>query len=93
MRIDSKNAVQQARSYFQDLFPTAQDVRLEEIELSADGQFWLVTYSFAKPEIMLFGAPVTNPQREYKVVKLDAHTGEPQGIKIRTLAGSGLTLH
>jgi hypothetical protein len=83
MRIDSKAAVQQAGSYFRDLFPTAQDVRLEEVELSPDGKFWLVTYSFAKPDLAVFGALVSNPSRDYKVVKIEAETGIPQGVKIK----------
>ena len=88
MRIDSKTAVKLADTYFRELFPAVKDMRLEEVELSTDGQFWLVTYSFAKPEITLFGSPIANPQREYKVVKLDASTGEPQGVKIRLFASS-----
>jgi hypothetical protein len=83
MRIDSKSAVQQATSYFRDLFPTAQDLRLEEVELSTDGKFWLVTFSFAKPELNVFGAFVSNPARDYKVVKIEAETGIPQGVKMR----------
>lgn len=86
MRIDSKSAVQKALLYFQELFPAAEDVRLEEVELSPDAQCWLITYSFAKPELTIFGTRMTNPQRDYKVVKLDAQTGEPQGIKIRLFA-------
>lgn len=86
MRIDSKTAVKLAGTYFRELFPTVQDMRLEEVELSSDGQFWLVTYSFAKPELTVFGSAFANPQRDYKVVKLDANTGEPQGVKIRLFA-------
>jgi len=83
MIIDSKSAVQQATAYFRELFPSAQDVRLEEVELSPDGESWLVTFSFAKPELTVFGALVSNPNRDYKVVKIDAKTGTPQGVKIR----------
>lgn len=88
MKIDSKTAVSVAYTYFRELFPAAQDVRLEEVELSGDGQFWLVTYSFAKPELTLFGSAIANPQREYKVVKLDASSGEPQGVKMKLFASN-----
>jgi hypothetical protein len=81
--IDSKDAVKQAMAYFRELFPTAQDPRLEEVERSPDAQYWLVTISFAKPDVILFGAAVTNPNREYKIVKLNAKTGSPEGIKMR----------
>ena len=84
--IDSKTAVQKAKTYFSDLFPSASDVRLEEVERSVDGLSWLVTFSFAKPEIVVFGSPFANPHRDYKMVKLDSNTGEPQGVKIRAFA-------
>ncbi len=83
--IDSKNAISRASAYFTEVFPQAKQVQLEEIELSEDRRYWLVTFSFPKPELTIFGALVANPNRDYKTVKVDAATGEPVGVKIRAL--------
>lgn len=94
MTIDVRQAVSKARSHLNqiiDLFGNVNDIRLEEIELSSDKKSWLITLGF------LFDSP-TNQQknlpdvlktamniREYKIVEIDAETGELKSIKIREL--------
>ena len=84
--IDSKTAISRASAYLGEIFPQAKEVQLEEIELSDNRKHWLVTFSFPKPELVIFGAPVANPNRDYKTVKVDAATGEPVAVKIRVLS-------
>jgi hypothetical protein len=73
-----------------------QDLRLEEVELSEDKKFWFVTLGFERPVVQrknslseLMPAPALPPdykyEREYKIFKIDAETGEVQSMKIREL--------
>lgn len=93
MKIDARGAVMAAKKYFDDLQElignTLQDILLEELELSEDKKFWLITLGFNRPvhktknplipEIM----PSPEYKREYKLFKIDSETGEVQSMKIR----------
>ncbi len=84
--IDVKEAVKIATEYIQTLFAERQipELRLEEVELSPDNQFWEVTLSFVVREptayLSLGDAART---REYKVFRINAETGQVQSMKIR----------
>ncbi|WP_027882179.1 hypothetical protein [Meiothermus rufus] len=84
--IDAKEAVKIATEYIQTLFAERQipELRLEEVELSPDNQFWEVTLSFVVREptayLSLGEAART---REYKVFRINAETGQVQSMKIR----------
>ncbi|MDJ0844661.1 hypothetical protein [Crocosphaera sp.] len=94
MTIDVRQAVKQAKNHLNqiiDLFGNVSDIRLEEIELSSDNKSWLITLGF------LFDTPMNQQKnlpdilnkamniREYKIVEIDAETGELKSIKIREL--------
>ncbi len=94
MTIDVRQAVNQAKNHVNqiiDLFGKVNDIRLEEIELSSDKNSWLITLGFlfdsqmnqqkTIPDIL----KTTMKIREYKVVEIDAETGELKSIKIREL--------
>ena len=92
MTIDVRNAVGAAQRYFgsqQDVigYPT-EDWRLEEAELSEDKKHWFITLGFIRP-VDKTSNPLANfmetpnYEREYKVFKIDATTGEVQSMKIR----------
>ena len=84
--LEVKEAVKIATEYIQTLFAERQipELRLEEVELSADNQFWEVTLSFVVREptayLSLGDAART---REYKVFRINAETGQVQSMKIR----------
>lgn len=66
-----------------------RDLLLEEIELTSDEKFWLVTIGFNLPGketttsvSTLFGQE-SKPVRTYKVIKINAETGIPVSMKIR----------
>ena len=98
-RINVKDAVRIAVEYVRDLFATEQliDLRLEEVELSDDGEYWYVTLGFSRPELQkqhdAVGTAVAGailgalrPQtlaRDYKIVKIHARSGDVQSVKIR----------
>ncbi len=83
-----KEAVQLARGHLSEVLQvSAPQLLLEEVELSDDQQFWLITFSYPAPEGTSFAA-MLGGNRAYKVVKLHADTGEFVSVKIRTLAAA-----
>lgn len=80
--IELNEAIKNARLYLESVFAaeTPRNVRLEEIALSDDDKFWMVTFSFDRP--MLGG---TLWKKEYKLVKLDAESGQARAVQIREL--------
>lgn len=84
--LEVKEVVKIATDYIQTLFSEKQipELRLEEVELSADNQFWEVTLSFVVREptayLSLGDAART---REYKIFRINAETGQVQSMKIR----------
>ena len=85
--VDVKKAVELARSYLSEVLqvPSAQ-VLLEEVELSDDQQFWLITLSYPAPARSPIDVALGQAGRAYKIVKIEADTGKFVSIKIRTLA-------
>lgn len=91
MTVDVRSAVGAAQKYIaslQDMIGRPEDVRLEEAELSEDKQYWLITLGFnrlvdktSNPLADLVAIP--NYERDYKVFKINAQTGEVQSMKIR----------
>lgn len=81
--LDVKEAARKASEYFAGLYATEKftNVQLEEVELTEDRKYWLITLSYpVGPEL----APLNfNFKRKYKVFKIDAGTGEVKSMKIR----------
>lgn len=75
--IDVKEAVGKASTFLQVLIPKAWKERLEEVELTEDEKYWLVTLSYLETMI--------ETQRQYKSFKVDATSGEVQSMKIRSV--------
>ncbi|GMU22665.1 MAG: hypothetical protein AMXMBFR13_27500 [Phycisphaerae bacterium] len=76
-QISAKDATNRAASYAVDLLGNIHSVRLEEVELSEDGREWLITLSYFANTPYVFG------QKEYKIFRVDAHSGEVKSMKIR----------
>lgn len=94
IKTDVRSAVSVAQNYFhsiQDLLGTPlEDLRLEEVELSEDKKFWLITLGFSRPMDKSqnpLGDLVAFPkhERDYKIFKVDVETGDVQSMKIREL--------
>ncbi|MBW4491830.1 MAG: hypothetical protein KME26_01705 [Oscillatoria princeps RMCB-10] len=92
MTIDVRSAVIGAKQYLQSLQDQIgmliDDLRLEEVELSEDRKFWLITLGFSRsadkaknPLADLIDSP--KYEREYKIFKINSETGEVQSMKIR----------
>ena len=86
--IDVRFATKRAVEYFEQLFKNgAQNVRLEEVEISDDERYWYVTLGFDLPPLPstsgLAQVLSGRPERQYKTLKVDAATGEVLSVKIR----------
>lgn len=96
-QIDIHRAVNVALRFFSKAFSgqPIKNAELEEIDRSEDGKFWLVTVGYDLPisddlnavreKLRRLGAGLKpRPVRKYRVVKVDAATGQPVNVKIRT---------
>jgi hypothetical protein len=79
--LDVKEAAQRASQYFASLYADqdVSNVQLEEVELTDDGQYWLITLSYPSNAVFI------DVDRNYKVFKVDAKTGEVKSMKIRNV--------
>ncbi|HYG11544.1 MAG TPA: hypothetical protein VD835_16475 [Pyrinomonadaceae bacterium] len=84
--IDVKQAAQSASNFIVGLYSneTLSEVMLEEVELSEDGKYWLVTLSFLAPSSSV-NSILGIRGRLYKIFKVDTDTGEVVSMKIREL--------
>ena len=84
--LDVKEAAQRASDYFATLFPEdlVAKTRLEEVELTDDGQYWLITLGFPVKETPGFLFPPA-VSREYKQFKIEVATGKVVSMKIRNV--------
>lgn len=90
--ISIKEAAQQAAEFCRQLYPDAQDFLLEEVERDENDKFWLITISVlatvskrsSSPLIAITGVE-SRFERHYKILKVDAQTGEVISMKIREL--------
>jgi hypothetical protein len=87
--IDVKQAVHSAAAYARELFGDTElrHLRLEEVELSPDGQRWKVTLGWVDPAVtqpvLAFNQGIQKLPRVYKLFVVDAESGEVGSMKIR----------
>ncbi|MDE5082178.1 MAG: hypothetical protein O4808_02585 [Trichodesmium sp. St17_bin3_1_1] len=96
-RIDVRGAVSAAKNYLismRDLLGGTQDIRLEEVELSKDEQFWLITLGYNRRKDLALPDEIDysdlSPEfigieRDYKIFTVNAQTGAVESMKIREL--------
>ncbi len=87
-----KEAVSAAAAAAQKFFADKKliDMQLEEVEMSDDQGFWLITLGFLVPDLTPLSGIETMIHmgedkylRKYKVFKVDANTGKVVSMKIR----------
>ena len=88
--IDAKEAARIAFEYIREVYAADEipHLSLEEVELSSEGDFWLVTVSFLRSVAKSPIEAMTTGQQgtaTYKLLKLDAEGGQVHSMKIRTL--------
>ncbi|TYT73286.1 hypothetical protein [Desulfobotulus mexicanus] len=91
--MDVKGAVKKAVEYVSDVFQSEnlENVGLEEVFLNDVDNVWEITVGFSRPwdypkQGIVTGLQPQNPRRQYKVVSVDADSGEIKSIKIRALS-------
>jgi len=98
--ISIKEAIQIAKNYVREVYAESgeqiSDIGLEEVNRSEDDRVWLITVGFTIPDKRrqevalnenlgtLLGG-LSTLTRQYKVVHIDAQTGEPLMMKMRQI--------
>jgi hypothetical protein len=92
--VDVKQAVAKANEFIGILYPESlPDLMLEEVRHSEDDKYWLITLGFTRslpaPHSPLLGGLVSKSvRRDYKVIKVDAESGEPLEMLVREMSVS-----
>ncbi|TWT41029.1 hypothetical protein RAS1_37200 [Phycisphaerae bacterium RAS1] len=94
-RLSAKEAAAHAAAFLRELLATPKaELRLDEVELSDDDRVWRITLSYLGPadpgqsgfaEFLhkVQDMPGSSIERIYKLVEVDAHTGEVRAVRIR----------
>jgi len=77
-----KDAISKAISYFRNLCPEYKSITLEEVELSEDEKYWLITLGGSEVIDFVNMRPSLT-SKEYKIFKIEYDTGKFISMKIR----------
>ena len=81
--INVQDATKRAKDHLREFFPEADEVQLEEVELTPDKAYWLVTLSYAGVSNSVASSLLVGKSLRYKIFKLDAESGEVISMKVR----------
>lgn len=84
--IKVKEATEKAKEHLLAFFPDAEQVQLEEVELSKDKAYWLITLSYEGISTSVASSMLVGKSLLYKIFKLDVKNGEVISMKIKTLS-------
>jgi len=93
--VDVKSAIKAARIGFHEFMEgeeTFDNVRLEEVELSEDEKYWMITLGYdvfyrtgEVQNVFLRDVDLQGRKREYKLFQINADTGNVESMKIRVV--------
>jgi len=83
--INVKEATDKAKAYLVSFFPDAENVQLEEVELTEDKAHWFVTISYEGVSNSVASSLLVGKSVLYKIFKIDAQLGEVISMKIRDI--------
>lgn len=83
--INVKEATDKAKEYLLSFFPDAENVQLEEVELTEDKSHWLVTISYEGTSNSVASSLLVGKTVLYKVFRIDAKNGVVISMKIRDI--------
>jgi len=83
--INVKEATDKAKEYLVSFFPDAENVQLEEVEVTEDKAHWLVTISYEGVSNSVASSLLVGKSVLYKIFKIDAQLGEVISMKIRNI--------
>ncbi|CAN5296854.1 hypothetical protein BH23BAC1_BH23BAC1_48180 [soil metagenome] len=81
--MDVKEAIDKAADYLVKFIPKVEGIRLEEVEITDDDKYYIITFSFDNPSDQ--GYLNLDRGRKYKSFKIDINSGELRSMKIREL--------
>ncbi len=87
---DVTEAVGIATNFLKEMYPEekSKDLRLEEVVLTEDEMFWLITLSFLRSNSgSALELAVGTSTREYKQIKVNAQTGKVLQMVMRNAYG------
>ncbi len=83
--INVTEATIKAKEYLLSFFPEAENVQLEEVELTNDKAHWLITLSYEGVSNTVASSLLVGKSLRYKLFKLEAESGEVISMKIRDI--------
>ena len=83
--INVKEATDKAKEYLVSFFPDAENVHLEEVEMTEDKAHWFVTISYEGISNSVASSLLVGKTVLYKIFKIDAKQGEVISMKIRDI--------
>jgi len=83
--INVKEATDKAKEYLVSFFPDAENVQLEEVEMTEDKAHWFVTISYEGISNSVASSLLVGKTVLYKIFKIDAKEGEVISMKIRDI--------
>ena len=83
--INVKEATDKAKEYLVSFFPDAENVQLEEVEMTEDKAHWFVTISYEGVSNSVASSLLVGKTVLYKIFKIDAQEGEVISMKIRDI--------
>ncbi|MDT3740874.1 MAG: hypothetical protein RO257_15400 [Candidatus Kapabacteria bacterium] len=84
--ISNKEAAQKAIEYLENFYDETKNILLEEVELTDDNKFWLITLSYdSKLPMSALDIAVGKNNRSYKIFEVSTTKGEVKSMKIRKI--------
>ena len=83
--INVKEATDKAKEYLESFFPDAENVQLEEVEMTEDKAHWFVTISYEGVSNSVASSLLVGKSVLYKIFKIDAQLGEVISMKFRDI--------
>ena len=83
--INVKEATDIAKEYLVSFFPDAENVQLEEVEMTEDKAHWFVTISYEGISNSVASSLLVGKTVLYKIFKIDAKKGEVISMKFRDI--------
>ena len=81
--MEVKEATDAAAKYLRNFFPSANKIKLEEVEITDDDKYWNITLSYVDIEESLGYLP--GSKKFYKIFKIDTKKGDVRSMKIRDI--------
>jgi hypothetical protein len=83
--IDAKEAAKIATEYYRDVTRDFDQTSVEEIEVSDDKKYWLITLGIRKTVNDTVSALYGKTRITYKVFQVDAENGDVLSMKIKEI--------